>query len=332
MCVCLRPFLSDVQSLHNRVLVLEAALAQIRINPAFGQSLVSSVFPPQFMQPNGAASSSPSLYNGLPSNDRSLLATSKSGSSLSIPLDDVASVWLADLDMDLDGLMSGRASGDSSSAPGLTLTPSADSDVNIDPSTHWPSLTPYYLDFPPPSGSSAPADQLHVTPALCMLLPRSPALRARLLVALERTLLIHPCLDWSYLRNRMESLFTWADAAMNGPVPIHMPPPTISFFSLAAVGLALAAYVMAAESDASPVDLKEADPAALMALSNHALSVFEIGNMYDLDSVTAMLFQILYLLHDRNGRSVKDTAFPRVRYAVHAHLTPSNLYTDRQTG
>jgi hypothetical protein len=298
------------------VLVLEAALAQLKSHPSFGHTLAASVFPPQFIPPSGAPPTS-ATYNGLPHNDRALLAAGQDGSSLSIPLDDIASVWLSDLDLDGDGLLPpGSHSSFDVSAPngGLTLTPSTSSEPNmLDPNTHWPPLTPYYLDAPPPSGTVMPADHLRVTPALCQLLPRSVAVRKRLLDALDRTLRVHPCMHWPYLQTRIEALFAWTDAQTHGgPPPMHVAQPTVSFFAVASAGLALGALVASTEADASPADLKEAEPAALLALSTHAMSVFELGSAYDLDSAVAMIYQVLFMLHDRDGLGMKSTVFPLV--------------------
>jgi hypothetical protein len=301
---------SDVQSLHNRVLVLEAALAQLKAHPAFGQTLSASVFPPQFLQQSGSGSS----YNGLSHNDRALLATRKDGSSLSIPLDDVASTWLSDLDIDMDGLLPSGSRDVLAPNGGLTLTPSQTGESStLDPSTHWPPLTPYYLDMPPPTGVFTTGDQLRVTPALCQLLPRSPEVRVHLLDGLERTLRVHPCIHWPHLRSRIEALFMWSDAHSHGvPLPSHVTQPSVSFFAVATAGLALGAFAAVTEPGYPPMDSTEAKPAALLALSTHAISVFELGNGYDLDSVVAMIFHVLFMLHDREGVGMKNTVFPMV--------------------
>jgi hypothetical protein len=316
---------SDVQSLHNRVLVLEAALAQLKAHPSYGTTLAASVFPPQFLQPAGTGSAA-TAYNGLAHNDRALLATGQGGSSLSIPLDDVASIWMSDLDIDGDGLLPPGSRDITAPNGGLTLTPNSGPELNkLDPSTHWPPLTPYYLDMPPPSGVTTSADQLHVTPALCQLLPRSPAIRSYLLDCLERTLRVHPSIHWPHLKMRIEAMLAWSDAHTHGAhPPPHTAPPSVSFFAVTAAGLALGAFVASTEHGSTISGTKEAEPAALLALSTHAMSVFELGSGYDVDSVVAMLFQVLFMLHDREGVGMKNTVFPLVRSPVILQL-PSIL-------
>lgn len=116
----------DVQSLHNRILILEGALA--KLSSATPSSTVSSVLGslPPFKEPfpAGIGSAFPSMSGiagsilpsastnhvhgplaGQPSTDRALLAIGASGSSVVISLEDVASIWLGELD-DLNGSLS----------------------------------------------------------------------------------------------------------------------------------------------------------------------------------------------------------------------------------
>jgi hypothetical protein len=193
-----------------------------------------------------------------------------------------------------------------------------------------------------------------------MLLPRSTADRVRLLDALGQAMQVHPCVHWPYVRARVESLFRWADAAI-GALGAHnyghdghggygggngcdeAGRPSISFFAVAAAGMAVGAHVSALErvvdtetnlphsnleserrspangntgSASASVDSRSTDPAALCALSSHALQVFETaGYAHDMDYVVAMLLQLLLMLHDRNGLGMKSGAFPLVSWS-----------------
>ncbi|KAL6307008.1 fungal-specific transcription factor domain-containing protein [Sparassis latifolia] len=99
------------------------------------------------------------------------------------------------------------------------------------------------------------------------------------------------------------------------------PKPTLSFFAATCSALALGALVeRGCESQAADVfvdplsnssnplsvidtagrgtDGQRTSPAALFALSEQALSLFEKTSSYDLDAMTAMLLQVLFQLHD----------------------------------
>lgn len=103
-----------MQSLHNRLLVVEGTLAQLSSAPPstpissafnnlppFKSSYPSQLTPAQSAAPGSSAhaNASTSSLPGLPCNDRALLATGASGSSVVINLEDVSSIWIKELDL-----------------------------------------------------------------------------------------------------------------------------------------------------------------------------------------------------------------------------------------
>ncbi|TBU25730.1 hypothetical protein BD311DRAFT_598604, partial [Dichomitus squalens] len=101
----------------------------------------------------------------------------------------------------------------------------------------------------------------------------------------------------------------------------NAPKPTLSFFSAACSAFALGSLVSRDEdpspdlppSASSPGSGSETSgtPAMLFALSEQALQLFEKTAAYDLDSVIAMILQVLYMLHE-GGMSVAQSVFPSV--------------------
>ncbi|KAI0767379.1 hypothetical protein C8Q74DRAFT_1203680, partial [Fomes fomentarius] len=103
---------------------------------------------------------------------------------------------------------------------------------------------------------------------------------------------------------------------------VNAPKPTLSFFSAACAAFALGALV-ARDDDPRPEggDPSTSTPAAggdtsgtpamLLALSEQALQLFEKTAAYDLDTVIAMLLQVLYMLHE-GQMSVAQSVFPLV--------------------
>ncbi|TFK53011.1 hypothetical protein OE88DRAFT_1643729 [Heliocybe sulcata] len=200
----------DVQSLHNRLLETEARLAQI----------ISGRIP----IPHSISSSS-----SLPSyNDRALLAVGNSGSSVVISLEDVAGLWLEELDITAEGLH-------------LHQEPSPPSHSHCDPSSsqQQPRVklepTPPTLPLAPTSGTSSsssmsavflslPAPQSYfrssspdtvpsrdtpptVTPAIFAHLPSHPRIRDILLDKCEHLLHLHPSFNWFHFKRRVQALF-----------------------------------------------------------------------------------------------------------------------------
>lgn len=104
---------------------------------------------------------------------------------------------------------------------------------------------------------------------------------------------------------------------------MNAPKPTLSFFSAACAAFALGALV-ARDDDLRPEGGDPSTPtpgagggdtsgtpAMLLALSEQALQLFEKTAAYDLDTVIAMLLQVLYMLHE-GQMSVAQSVFPLV--------------------
>ena len=107
----------------------------------------------------------------------------------------------------------------------------------------------------------------------------------------------------------------------------NAPKPTLSFFSAACSAFALGSLVSRDEDHAAddasppgasgPVGETSGTSAMLFALSEQALQLFEKTAAYDLDSVIAMILQVLYMLHE-GGMSVAQSVFPLVSCVVFA--------------
>ncbi|KZT28262.1 hypothetical protein NEOLEDRAFT_1109090 [Neolentinus lepideus HHB14362 ss-1] len=361
----------DVQSLHNRLLITEAHLSQI----------MSGRIP----IPHSISSSS-----SLPSyNDRALLAVGNSGSSVVISLEDVAGLWLEELDIGADGLHhhSSPPHPYSDSSPGHqqvcvkleptpptlpALVPSASSSSSSMSSIFLslPAPQSYFRQHQPsPDAPPAPDALPTVTPAIFSHLPAHPRVRELLLDKCEHLLQLHPSFNWFHFRRRVRSLFdmslsTGIDKAIareilfgtpsarqvsHAPEP---PKPTLSFFAAVAAALALGALVWKEEEfegldallqpremvldtdDAESLgeaagrrrkakasktsmasgqrkEVQPPDPAALYALSQQALGVFEMFHSHDLDFLVAMDLQVLFLLHD-GVPNISSVVFPMV--------------------
>ena len=108
----------------------------------------------------------------------------------------------------------------------------------------------------------------------------------------------------------------------------NAPKPTLSFFSAAAAAFALGSLVARDEdpepehsnpsTPPSPGD-SAGTPAMLFALSEQSLQLFEKTSAYDLDSVIAMIMQVLYMLHE-GQMSVAQGVFPLVRPSIPVFL------------
>lgn len=184
------------------------------------------------------------------------------------------------------------------------------------------------------SSSSRPLDLPQVTPALLRYLPSTPNIRSRYLQSLAELMLIHPCFNVRHFERRIEAMLAWGEAndgtssakrdlareVFFGNTNNHSkktgssvskersgassssPKPTLSFFSAACAAFALGALMTRdVASDVSSADQEMArrnSPAALFALSEQALCFYEKTCAYDVDSIIAMLMQILFMLHD----------------------------------
>ncbi|TFY77680.1 hypothetical protein EWM64_g6329 [Hericium alpestre] len=176
---------SDVQSLHNRLQIVESQIAQIVAGGLRG--------------PVSVVASSDNLP--FPHNDRAMLATGMSGSSVTISLDDVAALWLEHLDLPSTLPTDGASS---SQPPEVKLEPTT---AELPPNDEPPLtalLPPLSVYFPSSSQTAL------VTPQLVALLPSAPTMRSRITCAIEETMRMHPCFNVKHFKSRVENMFAWA--------------------------------------------------------------------------------------------------------------------------
>ncbi len=152
--------------------------------------------------------------------------------------------------------------------------------------------------------------------------------------------MLHPCINMRHFESRIDAMFTWNENGVDSKSKAELarevfgiagsgkktngvgkdrgatsPRPTLSFFAAASAAFALGALMAKDEGDLAPPSIADGEvvarnsPAELFALSDQALSVFEKTSSYDVDSVVAMLLQVLYLLHDGQMR-VAQAVFP----------------------
>ena len=128
--------------------------------------------------------------------------------------------------------------------------------------------------------------------------------------------------------------------------PVPRSAPTLSFFAFVSVAYALGILICKENETANDVDVQKASmgpknprlednravhshkaatwnkysASGLFALSRQAMAAFELAHTYDLDSVVAFLFQILYLLHDSRPR-VAHMIYPLLGKVINiAHM------------
>jgi Fungal specific transcription factor domain len=332
--------LSDVQSLHNRLQIVESQIAQIFAGGLRAPTALASV-------------SSDNLP--FPHNEHTMLAVGSRGSSVTLSLDDVAALWLEHLDFPRSYPTEASTSSTPASSP--LATP-----VQLEPCTTELAVhdEPSFLAMIPSFNIYYPTSisQAAVTPSLIALLPSASTVRSRITTAIEETMKMHPCFNVKHFRTRAESMFVWAKEedgrGLAGPNPssanakadlarsiffpsscpppaVAQPPrpaPTLSFFASVSVAYALGVLVCkenetANESDAQKPSTGSKIPrlednrsassqkaavwnkysaSGLFALSRQAMAAFEMAHTYDLDSVITYLLQILYLLHDSRPR------------------------------
>lgn len=330
---------SDVQSLHNRLQIVESQITQI--------------FAGGFRVPTALASVSSDSFP-FPHNDRTILAVGCSGSSITISLDDVAALWLEHLDFP-------RSCPAEASASHTSTSPLPPSPVQLEPcptdlAVHdepafTASIPPFSIYYPTSTSRAA------VTPPLVALLPSASTTRLRIITAVEDAMKMRPCFNMKHFRARADSMFAWAkeedgrngagggssssnpkaDLARSIFFPASCPPqaapvprsaPTLSFFAFVSVAYALGILICKENETANDVDVQKAgmgpknprlednravhshkaatwnkhSASGLFALSRQAMAAFELAHTYDLDSVVTCLFQILYLLHDSRPR------------------------------
>ena len=273
---------SDLQSVHNRVVTLEAQIAVLN---------------------SAAATQKPTMLTV----DRTLLAIGKSGSSLAVSLDDVASIWLSHLNL----------------VPSVKLTLETRAvdlpEGDLPLSTAFPSLS---LFLPNSSALVSPT----VTTQLVALLPQPGDVQQRLLDAVDDVLALHPSFNYQDFQTRVHDLFLWSSDAQayehtvgNSTLPSTSSfrdstrtRPSLSFFAAASAAFALGSLVYRRTNSSCFTSLRggksdpyslvgedsNTSPAALFALSEQALNFFERSHNYDLDYMVAMILQVMYLLHD----------------------------------
>lgn len=242
-----------MQSLHNRILVLEGLFAKASEAPA-GMSIQSVFGNTGFKAPFGnAAGSLPAgATSGMLtvvhsiSNDRALLATGASGSSVVISLEDVASIWLSEFDDVLHGQID--PSTGSPSAPRVKVEPtpillsapapfasSAASPISSLPRFVPPIPYSKFLPSPEPVGEthvtngtnlfpsvgqSTPEPLPQVTPDLLKHLPPKER-RAEIFWSFEETMVLHPCFHVGHWRKRVEAMIAWGEGGSASASPVQ---------------------------------------------------------------------------------------------------------------
>ena len=344
--------LSDVQSLHNRLQIVESQISQIYAGGIRVPTVLAGV----------SSDSFPFSHN-----DRTVLAVGCSGSSVIVSLDDVAALWLEHLDLprscpaEVNTLCTSTPS--SPSTP-MKLEPYSSELAVHDEPAFTAAIPPFSIYFPSSTSQAA------VTPSLVALLPSSFNTRARIAMALEETMKMHPCFNIKHFRSRAESMVAWAKdedgrglagaSASNSNakadlarsiffptssppvIPVSRPTPTLSFFASVAVAYALGVLVCKENEITSDIDAQKASagpknprlednrtghpqkaPAwskysasGLFTLSRQAMAAFELAHTYDLDAVVAYLLQIVYLLHDSRPR-IAHIIYPLLGKLIH---------------
>ena len=161
-------------------------------------------------------------------------------------------------------------------------------------------------------------------------------------------------------RNLARELFLGASSKKSekekqrGAPPPPSPKPTLSFFAASCAAFALGALLTrdvgsdspSSSSNTAPsssssfssspneeeITRRSTNPAALFALSEQALGLFEKTGAYDLDAVVAMLLQVLYMLHDGQLR-IAQSVFPLVGKMVNvARMMGLAIDPDEFTG
>lgn len=275
---------SDLQSVHNRVVTLEAQMAVLN---------------------SSAATQKPTML----AMDRTLLAIGNSGSSLAVSLDDVASIWLSHLNivpsvkLTLETNVVDLPDGDlplSAAFPSISLFLSNSSTLAS------PIVTTRLVALLPQPGDI----QQQLLDSLDDVLALHPSFNYQ-----DFQTRVHGLFSWS------SDTQTYEHAVGNSTLPSTSfggstrSRPSLSFFAAASAAFALGSLVYRRTNashfaslrsgnptPSDPYSLVDEDPstspAALFALSEQALNFFERSHNYDLDYMVAMILQVMYLLHD----------------------------------
>lgn len=183
---------SDLHSLNNRLVQVESQLAQFSAS--------------------GRIHGCPSKARCEPATiDRFVFTVGKSGSSLALSFDDIAAIWLQELDVgrDAHALQNQSWCPPSSTSSQLkTIEPVTGQELSgleLPVSLLLPSPSTYFLS-PSPAPNEVPA----VTPRLMAHLPFAPRRRQKLYDNVEDVLKMHPCFNFKHFKDRAEAMFRWA--------------------------------------------------------------------------------------------------------------------------
>jgi len=250
--------------------------------------------------------------------DRTLLAIGNSGSSLAVSLDDVSSIWLSHLNLSHPVKLKLETS--EVDAPDGDLPLSA-------------TFLPISLFLVNSSALEPPS----VTTQLVARLPQSADVQQQLLHCVHDVLDLHPSFNFQHFQTRVHSIFSWSletetyeRAGGDSTIPSRdstSTRPTLSFFAAASAAFALGSLVRSTNDSclasleggnaslSNPCSLTDRDPssspAALFALSEQALAMFEKSYNYDLDYMVAIILQVIHLLHEGKPR-LPHTILPLV--------------------
>jgi len=207
-----------------------------------------------------------------PHNDHTILALGHSGSSVTVPLDDVAALWLEHLDFPRSCPLDVNSS--YSPAPSIPALPvqlePCSSDLAVHDEPAFTATVPSFSIYYPTSTSQAV-----VTPSLVACLSATSTTRSRITSAVEETMKMRPCFNMKHFRTRAESMFAWAkeEGGRSGPsasnsnakadlarslfFPTSYPPPptpTLSFFASVSVAYALGVLVCKENETVNDID------------------------------------------------------------------------------
>ncbi|KAL4076759.1 hypothetical protein V8B97DRAFT_1496443 [Scleroderma yunnanense] len=166
----------DLHSLHNRLSQVESQLAQFSAPGARFQT------------------HHPRVPGPSPHADRMMLPVGKSGSSLTISLDDITNIWLDELDLAKEILPVQEPQHQPSCLP---TGPELPIPLLL------PPMSAYFTTSPP---SHEPPC---VTSRLMAHLPFAPRKRQRLYDNVEDVLKMYPCFNFKHFKDRAEAMFRW---------------------------------------------------------------------------------------------------------------------------
>lgn len=289
--------LSDLQSVHNRVVTLETQV-----------SLLNS----------RAVTRKPTTLHV----DRTLLAIGNSGSSLAVSLDDISSIWLSHLNLAYPVKLKLETSAVDPldrDLPLSTAFPPISLFLSNSSAREPPSVTTQLVARLPQSADL----QQQLLRCVHDVLDLHPSFNFQ-----HFQTRVHSMFSWSletetYERaagdNKAPSTSASRDSTLTRP--------TLSFLAAASAAFALGSLVRSTNDNylaspegenatfSNPYPLTDCDPsnspAVLFVLSEQALAIFERSHNYDLDYMVAMILQVVYLLHEGKPR-LSHTILPLV--------------------